>query len=115
MVSARALVFCLLCAACTTTEPVVVMAPNGQTLRGSATAELSGGTFSVADGRLTCGGTYNTWAIRRTIEMPVRCSDGRTGTAVATRDITFLAGRGRVSLNDGTQADFVFGRDAARF
>jgi hypothetical protein len=47
--------------------------------------------------------------------MPVSCNDGRKGIAVATRDFTFLAGYGRVRLNDGTEGDFIFGEEAGKF
>ena len=110
-----ALAASLLIAACSITEPVVVIGANGQTLRGTATGALSGGSFSVTDGKLTCGGSYNSWSLEPTIQMPVLCSDGRKGIVIATRDSSGFSGHGRVRLTDGTEADFIFGPAAANF
>jgi hypothetical protein len=104
-----------LCAACTITEPVVVISAGGQTLRGTATATLAGGSFTATDGTLTCGGSYDSMSLEQTITMPVLCSDGRKGIVIATRDSSGLSGHGRVRLNDGTEADFIFGSAAANF
>ena len=100
---------------CSITEPVAVIEPNGHTLRGTATATLSGGSFQVTDGKLTCTGTYDSWDMSDTITMPVLCSDGRKGFVVATRQANGVDGFGKVTLNDGSHADFVFGRAARAF
>jgi hypothetical protein len=105
----------VLCSACTVTQPVAVIGMNGQTLRGTTTASLSGGSFTVTDGKLTCGGSYNSLSLEQTITMPVLCSDGRKGIVIATRDSTGQSGFGRVRLTDGTEADFIFGPAAANF
>ena len=47
--------------------------------------------------------------------MPVQCNDGRKGIILATRQADGLNGSGRVRLNDGTEADFVFGDAATAF
>ena len=103
--------------ACAVTRPVVVIGDNGQMLRGSATASLEGGSFEVSgkwNGKnLTCAGTYNSLDTSPTISMPVHCNDGRKGIVIATRSNSGLDGSGRVRLNDGTEADFVFGTAAA--
>lgn len=98
---------------CTTTVPVAVIGPGGLLLRGTATASISGGSFQVTDGKLTCAGTYDSLDMSTTITMAVHCNDGRKGFVVATRDANGRDGSGTVTLNDGTKADFVFGHAAA--
>jgi hypothetical protein len=78
-----------LCAAlggCSVTVPVAVISKDGQVLRGTTTASLSGGTFQATDGKLTCSGTYDSLSQSVTINAKVLCSDGRTGFVIATRD-----------------------------
>jgi hypothetical protein len=99
-------------AGCTVTEPVAIITKNGQILRGTATASLSGGSFIVTDGPLSCSGTYDSMTGSTTISMKVLCSDGRTGLAMVTRDKGLQSGSGRVRLSDGTEADFVIGSGA---
>jgi len=110
-----ALALTLGCAACSITEPVVVIGQNGQMLRGATTAALSGGSFTVTDGKLTCGGSYNSWDMSLTISMPVTCSDGRQGIVIATRDSSGTSGSGNVRLSDGSSSTFLFGATAADF
>lgn len=102
-------------AGCDVTQPVVVIDSNGQVLRGTATASLSGGSFDVSDGKLSCGGSYNSMSMEPTITMQARCSDGRKGIVIAIRDSSGLAGHGTVRLNDGTTGQFIFGPSAANF
>jgi hypothetical protein len=42
---------------CSTTVPVAVIGQHGEIMRGSNTFGLSGGSFSVTNGKLTCTGT----------------------------------------------------------
>lgn len=105
----------ILVCACSVTVPVVVIAPNGQTLRGTAHADLSGGSFSATDGKLTCSGNYNGLDMSVTITMQVLCSDGRKGFVIATREASGTSGHGMVKLNDGSSAEFVFGHAAENF
>ncbi|MBX4992870.1 hypothetical protein ABID08_002039 [Rhizobium binae] len=104
---------------CGFTVPVAVISSNGEVMRGTATAAVSGGSFTVAGklkGKETkCAGTYNALDQSVTISMPVQCSDGRKGFVIATREANKVDGSGRVRLNDGTEADFVFGKAAAAF
>ena len=100
---------------CAITEPVVVIGKDGQTLKGTATASLIGGQFSVTDGKLTCGGRYDSMSSSPTIEMQVLCSDGRKGIVVSTREPNGAAGHGTVKLNDGSEWTFIFGPGAANF
>jgi hypothetical protein len=111
--------FCLLAAAvvggCAITEPVVVIDKNGEILRGTTTASLSGGSFNVTDGKLSYGGNYDALDTSPTISMPVLCSDGRRGIIIATRDNSGLSGAGTPRMTDGSEATFMFGRAAAGF
>jgi hypothetical protein len=100
---------------CTVTGPVAVIGHDGKILRGTYTASLSGGSFQVTDGKLTCAGSYDSMDTSSTITMPVHCSDGRKGFVVSTRQPNGVDGFGKVTLNDGTQADFVFGKAAEAF
>lgn len=101
--------------ACSVTQPVVVITDRGQTLRGSATATLSGGSFSATDGQLTCSGAYDSLSLEKTITMPARCSDGRKGIVIATRDSSGQSGHGIIQMSDGTKGTFIFGPSAANF
>ena len=105
----------LTCTACSITEPVVVIGENGQILKGTVTATLSGGSFTATDGRLTCGGSYDSSDVSTTITMPVLCSDGRKGIVIATRDNNGTSGAGTVRMTDGSEATFMFGPAAASF
>lgn len=101
------------------TIPVAVISENGDIMRGTNTVELSGGSFQVTglvNGKeLTCAGSYNSWNQSVTISMLVQCSDGRKGIVISTREANGVDGSGRVRLNDGFEADFVFGKAAAAF
>lgn len=105
----------LLIIGCTITQPVAVISKNGQILRGTATATMSGGSFQVTDGRLTCAGSYDALDDSLTISMPTTCSDGRRGIVIATRDRSGLSGAGTVRMSDGEEATFMFGRAATAF
>lgn len=104
---------------CAMTVPVAVISSGGDVMRGTATAALSGGSFQVSgtyNGKpLNCAGTYDSMNTSVTISMPVQCSDGRKGIVIATREANGIDGSGRVRLEDGTEADFVFGKAAAAF
>ncbi|WP_155983438.1 hypothetical protein [Nitratireductor aquibiodomus] len=101
------------------TVPVVVISDTGDVMRGTATAAASGGSFQASgkfNGKpLTCAGTYDSWNTSITISMPVQCNDGRKGLVIATREANGIDGSGRVRLEDGTEADFVFGKAANAF
>jgi len=104
----------LMLSACSTTVPVAVIGEDGRVLKGTSSASLSEGTFTVSDGKLTCGGSYDPLQDSATISMPVTCCDGRKGIVRAFRD-TITSGSGTVSLNDGYKAEFLFGKAAASF
>jgi hypothetical protein len=101
--------------ACTVREPVVVIGQNGEILRGTTTASLSGGSFSATDGKLTCAGHYDSLDTSPTLSMPTTCSDGRSGIVIVTRDNSGTSGSGTVRLTDGSTATFMFGAAAASF
>ena len=102
--------------ACAVTEPVVVIGKDGQMLKGTSTARMNGnGSFTVTDGKLTCGGNYNSISGEMTINIPVFCSDGRKGFAVVTRESSGVAGHGTVKMTDGSEWSFIFGSAAANF
>jgi hypothetical protein len=105
----------LACVGCTVTEPVVVIGQDGQILKGTATASLSGGSFHVTNGTLTCGGGYDSLDTSLTITFPVQCSDGKRGIVIVTRDQSGLSGAGTVRLTDGSESTFMFGAAAASF
>jgi hypothetical protein len=88
-------------------------------MRGTSTASLSGGSFQVAGrfhGRETkCSGSYNALDTSVTISMPVLCDNGQKGIVIATRDASGTSGSGRVRMQDGNDADFMFGRAASAF
>jgi hypothetical protein len=101
--------------ACSMTVPVAVVNKHGGVMKGSATASMSGGTFQVADDKVSCSGTYDAMSMAATISMPVTCSDGRSGTVTATRDDTMMSGSGYVDLSDKSHAAFFFGNAAEEF
>jgi hypothetical protein len=105
----------LFLAGCSITEPVVVIGKNGEVPRGTATAALDGGSFNVSNGKVSCGGSYNSLDTSPTISMPVLCSDGRRGIVITTRDASGTSGAGTVRMTDGEEGTFMFGRAAAGF
>jgi clan AA aspartic protease (TIGR02281 family) len=109
-----ALLASLACSSCAVTEPVVVIGPNGDIFRGMTTAALSGGSFGVTNGKITCSGTYNALDLSPIITIPTKCSDGRTGVVTATREANGLSGMGSIAVSDGTNWRFGFGSDAAK-
>ena len=99
-------------AGCAVTVPVAVISDRDGTLRGSSTATLAEGSFSVSNGKLTCSGTYDAINQSPTIEVVVLCSDGRKGFAVVTRTGA-TSGHGFVRMNDGSTASILMGAAAA--
>lgn len=106
--------FLALLSGCAVTKPVAVVSEEG-IMRGTATATLAGGSFRVSDDKKVCVGSYNSLDTSPTISMVVQCDDGRKGIAIVTRDQSGLSGHGRVRMNDGTEADLIFGDAAAGF
>src|SRR5476651_794862 len=100
---------------CTATQPVVVIGTNGQVMRGTATAGRSGDSFTVTDGKLTCGGSSNSMSLEPKITMQALCSDGRRGIVTATRDSSGQSVIGTLRMEDGTSGQYIFGPVAAHF
>jgi hypothetical protein len=110
--------------ACATPEPVVVYDPSGGSkprMRGTVTAGFDTVSFKVAgvvDGKhLTCTGSHSSLSFSPTISMPIECSDGRKGVVAVTRDLQTSTsapgdGFGTVRMDDGTEAEFVYGNNA---
>ncbi|MCX5513442.1 hypothetical protein C3941_23670 [Kaistia algarum] len=93
------------------TVPTIVKMPDGSVLRGTSSATMTVGQFSVtnAENTLTCSGTYNPMDASHVITVPLSCSDGRTGTAKITRTLSGMAGSGTATMSDGTIANVAFG------
>lgn len=104
-----------LLSACSTTLPVAVIDSSGNVLRGSVTASMQGSSFSVSGAGRTCAGSYNGMDSSPTISLPVQCSDGKRGIAIVTRDACLCSGSGRIRMQDGSEADFIFGKAAEAF
>jgi hypothetical protein len=101
------------CAGCSVTVPVAIVTSRGETLHGTATSDLfAGGSFEAASDRVHCTGNFDVSSGSQTVSLAAHCSDGATGIGQAVRD-TPSAGSGRIQMNDGTQARFIFGRGAA--
>jgi hypothetical protein len=83
-------------------------------MRGTTTASLSGGSFSVSNGSLTCGSDYNALDTSSTLSIPVLCGDGRKGIITATRDNSGMSGGGHFTPSDGMTGDFMFGEAAGK-
>jgi hypothetical protein len=81
---------------------------------GTTTASFGGGSFSVSNGSLTCGGGYNALDTSPTISIPVPCSDGRKGNVIATRDNSGMSAGGHFTLSGGTTGGFMFGAVAGK-
>jgi hypothetical protein len=101
---------------CAVTEPVAVVSKGipGGIMRGTTTAAISGGSFNVSNGTLSCGGTYNALDYSLTISAPVLCNDGRKGIITVTRDNSGMSGGGHFTLSDGTTGEFMFGAAAEK-
>lgn len=99
----------------TYTTPAVVKLTDGTVLLGTTTAAASGGHFqlSTADNTLTCNGTYNAFDLKPTISIPVSCNDGRSATAVITRNPDGISGSGYVTTSDGQRGSVAFGENAS--
>jgi len=102
----------LFLSACTVTGPVAAISDDGQIMRGSATATMESGSYSLSDGKVTCSGNYDPLDPSMTIPLSILCSDGRTGVGSATRTSNGLSGSGQFSMSDGSQWRFIFGAGA---
>jgi hypothetical protein len=105
------LALCSGLAACdVVTHPVAVVGPSNTVYRGTATATLfEGGWFQVSNGANTCQGRYSPGTLGTTTTFPVTCTNGLTGIGTATYQ-SALEGGGEITMQDGTQWQFIFGR-----
>jgi hypothetical protein len=99
---------------CSSTYPVAFIGEDGRVLTGVNNVSLAEGSFSVTDGEMTCGGSYDPMQYTTTISMPVTCNDGRKGIVRVVRD-SATSGSGTVRLNDGYKGEFLFGKAASSF
>ena len=83
-------------------------------MRGEGYVSMSGGTFTVAGGQLSCTGSYDGMETSQTITVPIHCNDGRKGLITATRNDSGTGGGGRFTLNDGVTGEFIFGPGAKK-
>ncbi|WP_299552440.1 hypothetical protein [uncultured Tateyamaria sp.] len=98
--------------ACDVAYPVTVIGDNGMTFRGSATDTfLHGGSFQATNGTAVCTGTYDKFADISTVSFPVVCNNGLRGVGTAYFQSP-TAGSGFVTMTDGSQWQFIFGRGA---
>lgn len=97
--------------ACDVTHPVAVVG-NGAVLRGTATASFTeGGWFQATNGTVTCRGRYGLTAEPKVVTFPVSCDNGLTGVGTAHYS-TPTEGGGTVTMQDGSEWKFIFGRRA---
>lgn len=104
---------CLLgLSACDVAYPVTVIGEDGMTFRGSATDTfLHGGSFQATNGTAVCTGTYDKFKDISTVSFPVVCNNGLRGIGTAFFQ-SATAGSGTVTMTDGSQWQFIFGRAA---
>jgi hypothetical protein len=102
----------VLVSGCAVTGPVAVITPTGEILRGTTTSSLAGGDFAVAGVTLRCSGTFDPSPGSPTVSVTAKCSDGRVGIGRALRDGA-RSGSGKIRMNDGSEASFVFGAAAS--
>ncbi len=94
-------------AGCTAPPPT---AGGGNSPAAQASAVAQDGTLKVSDGATRCRGEYDPTELSKSLQIALQCDDGRTGTATLTASADQTAGSGTVSLSDGTQWEFLFGR-----
>ncbi len=105
-----AAVLCLAATACTGSRPLVLVMPSGAVLRGSASTMLFKGTFYATDGKVTCSGPFTPSSGR--VEVRASCSDRQRGEGSGA-ETSGDSGKGRLTMDNGKTATFVFG-DAAK-
>ena len=99
-------------AACDVAYPVAVVGPGNTIYRGSASAQfLEGGFFQAPNGASFCQGRYLPRSAGETSTFPVTCSNGLSGVGTA-RFEDGRSGGGFITMEDGTQWQFIFGRGA---
>lgn len=95
---------------CSVDLPVIVLVPRGDTLTGRVSATVVDGTFSVTNGRLTCGGHFRALD-GRVFPVVATCSDGRKGAGVVTRNEDKRSGDGTLRMDDGEVLHIRYGAE----
>lgn len=99
-------------AACDTHYPVAVVGPGNTIFRGQASALfLDGGYFQATNGTTACSGRYTPTAAGQTTSFPVTCTNGLRGVGTAAFE-DGRSGGGFITMQDGSQWQFIFGRGA---
>jgi hypothetical protein len=95
----------LMLCACSSTVPVAIVEPQiERTLEGTLTTDASGGSFEVGDGAITCAASYGVTAARLPTSVPVRCSDGRTGTMMGAAPAGINFNNRLITFRNGERA-----------
>ncbi|MER8925819.1 hypothetical protein [Mesorhizobium sp. M0859] len=102
---------CLLAiAACSPTVKMAYVDASGK--HGSGTVTMDGTLhnveLSISDNGQSCSGTFPSWS-NLTVVVPVKCTDGVTGTATMTRVMDGpISGEGTMQLSNGETKRFVY-------
>ena len=95
------------------TQPVAAVGPNGEIMKGTATARMSGDGEMVVTGPYgTCTGNYNSLDYSLTIPISLLCDDGTKALGSATRTASGMSGSGTLRDSKGREWQFVFGQNA---
>lgn len=91
--------------------PVSAKMDSGETFKGHTIAKRGEGHFSVKSSRhsVKCSGDYDLRDRRPTVNLPVKCSDGRTGQIEVTRAPDLMSAWGKVKLSDGSTGRLTVG------
>lgn len=96
--------------ACSSHDNVAVLYQGKTAMSGRVTATLTGGYFTITNGRMTCTGAFNVDQGSDTVTAPVICTDGRKGSATLLRQLNGYDGYGKLTFTNGEQYDVVYGR-----
>lgn len=103
-------IFCLILTACSSRDNVAVLYQGKTAMSGRVSSTLTGGYFTITNGRMTCTGAFNVNEGTDTITTPVICTDGRKGSATVVRQLNGYDGVGKLTFTNGEQYDVVYGR-----
>lgn len=101
---------CLLLSACASHDNVAVLYQGKAAMSGRVTPTLTGGYFTITNGRVTCTGAFNTDIHSDIVTAPVICTDGRKGSASIHRQLNGYDGYGKLTFTNGETDDVVYGR-----
>jgi hypothetical protein len=108
------LVATLMLAACVTSQPVAMVLPSGQVLRGNS-ATTASGSFSVRNDKVSCSGTFSrsvagyNVSLKRHTSVFAACSNGQDATSA---EPLWESGQARIRFTDGSEGTMLIG-DAA--